>query len=124
MRAVHVQALTGLEGLAVVEVPEAEGGASAGRIVIDVEAAGVSIADLLMSQGLYQSKSKAPFIPAGRVRSAPAESGLEPGDRVCAITAGAFAEASVGQPGRIFPLPEPLTFADRSAVGKVVLQVR
>ena len=117
MRAIQVQALTGPEGLAVVDAPEPQAGSG---VLIDVEAAGVSFADLLVSQGLYQLRASVPFIPgmeaAGTVRSAPAGCGLEPGDRVCGSVSGAFAEVAVGRPGNVFRLPESLTFAQGAAL--------
>ncbi len=117
MRAVQVRALTGPEGLAVVEVPEPEAGSG---VLIDVEAAGVSFADLLISQGLYQMREEPPFIPgmeaAGTVRAAPEGCGLEPGDRVCGSVSGAFAEVAVGRARNLFRLPESLTWAEGAAL--------
>ena len=117
MRAVQVQELIGPEGLAVVETPEPQAGDG---VLIDVEAAGVSFADLLMSQGLYQQRGEMPFIPgmeaAGIVRAAPAGCGLEVGDRVCGSVAGAMAEVAVGRPDRVFRLPKPLSFAQGAAL--------
>jgi NADPH2:quinone reductase len=117
MRAVQVRELTGPEGLAVADVPEPKPGSG---ILIDVEAAGVSFADLLMSQGLYQMRESPPFVPgmeaAGTVRTAPDESGFAPGDRVCGSVSGAFAEVAVGRPGSLFALPEKLSFAEGAAL--------
>lgn len=117
MRAVQVQSLTGLDGLAIAEVAEPEAG---GAVLIEVVAAGVSFADLLMSQGLYQARSEPPFIPgmeaAGTVRAAPADSGLSPGDRVCASAPGAFAQVVAAAPDRVFRLPDTLTFAQGAAL--------
>jgi NADPH2:quinone reductase len=117
MRAVHVQELVGPEGLACVEVPEP---ASEDGIVVEVAAAGVGFADLLMSQGRYQMRQKPPFIPgmevAGTVRSAPAGSGFAAGDRVCGSAAGAFAEVAVGSPQGLFQLPDVLSFDEGAAL--------
>ena len=117
MRAVQVQALTGPEGLAIIEAPEPQAGDG---VLVDVETAGVSFADLLMSQGLYQLRDEVPFIPgmeaAGTVRAAPSGCGLEIGDRVCGSVSGAMAEVAVGRPDRVFCLPEPLTFAQGAAL--------
>lgn len=117
MRAVQVRELKGPDGLAVAEVPEPEG---RGGIVIDVHAAGVSFADLLMSQGMYQMREQPPFIPgmeaAGVVREAPADSGFAPGDRVCGSVGRAFAEVAVGHPGTVFALPDVLSFAEGAAL--------
>lgn len=117
MRAAQVESLTGPAGLRVMEIAEP---ASEGMVVIEVEVAGVSFADLLMSQGLYQSRSAPPFTPgmdaAGVVRSAPPGSGLKAGDRVCTSTTGAFAEVAVATPGRVFKLPDVLSFAQGAAL--------
>ncbi|MBW2414884.1 MAG: NADPH:quinone oxidoreductase family protein, partial [Deltaproteobacteria bacterium] len=53
MRAVQIRELSGPDGLTLVEVPEPEAGEG---VLIDIEAAGVSFADLLMSQGRYQMR--------------------------------------------------------------------
>lgn len=117
MRAIQVQELTGPGGLQCVELPEP---AAEGGVLVDVEAAGVSFADLLMSQGLYQMRAQPPFTAgmeaAGVVRSAPAGCGLEPGDRVCGSLAGAFAEVAVGRPSGLFRLRESLSFAEGAAL--------
>ena len=117
MRAVQVRELTGPDGLVVADVPEP---VADGAVLIEVEAAGVSFADVLVSRGLYQVRSEPPFVPgmeaAGRVRSAPPESGLAPGDRVCASAAGCFAEVVAAEPERVFHLPDALSFAEGAAL--------
>ncbi|MBW2416793.1 MAG: NADPH:quinone oxidoreductase family protein [Deltaproteobacteria bacterium] len=117
MRAVQIRELIGPDGLTLVEVPEPEAGEG---VLIDIEAAGVSFADLLMSQGRYQMREEPPFIPgmeaAGTVRSAPEGCGLEPGDRVCGSVSGAFAEVGVGRPRNLFRLPESLSWAEGAAL--------
>ena len=59
-------------------------------VLIDVKAAAVSFPDVLQSRGLYQVKPDLPFVPgaevAGVVVEAAPGSGLEPGDRVAAMT--------------------------------------
>jgi NADPH:quinone reductase len=111
MRTQQVQTLDGPGALRAVEaeVPEPDG-----RVLIDVEAAGVSFPDLLLSRGLYQLKPPLPFIPgvevAGRVRSAPGESGLAAGDPVMAFTMlGGFAEVAAADPAMVLPLPPGLS---------------
>src|SRR5437016_5745973 len=107
MRAVQVQSLEGPEGLAVADVPEPEAGDGA---LIEGHAAGISFPDLLLSRGLYQIKPDPPFTlgteAAGVVREAPADSDLQPGDRVVGIVMGAFAELATAPAHMIFPLPE------------------
>jgi NADPH:quinone reductase len=90
-------------------------------VVVDVRAAGVAFPELLQTRGLYQLKPPLPFVPgsevAGVVRSAPADSGLRPGDDVMAFCMlGAFAEVAVAPAFLTFPLPEELDFRHGAAV--------
>src|SRR5215211_3571956 len=96
MKAVVAQELSGPAGLAYTDVNDIPDTVD-GSVVIDVGAAGVCFPDLLMTRGEYQLKMAPPFVPgmetAGVVRSAPAGSGFEPGDRVAAFTMlGGFAQ--------------------------------
>ncbi len=114
MRALHVVRLDGPSALEVVEVPEPVAGDD--TVVIDVRAAGVAWPDLLLSRGKYQLRPEPPFSPggevAGVVRSAPAGSGLEPGQRVAALTGvGGWQEVVVSTVGNVLPLPDELDFA-------------
>ena len=112
MRAQRVEALDGPKSLraADLSIPD-----SAGQLLIDVVAAGVSFPDVLMTRGLYQMKPPLPFVPgievAGTVRDAPADSGFVSGDRVMAVTMlGGFAEVAVAPPGLTCRLPEQFSF--------------
>src|SRR5690349_14439190 len=116
MRALQISELGGPSSLHPADVPEppAEHPMSPGEgVVIDVTAAGVAFPDALQSRGLYQVKPDLPFVPgaevAGTVRSAPAGSGLEPGDRVAACTLlGGFAEVAVAPGFLTFKVPDAL----------------
>lgn len=93
MRAQQISELSGPDALRSVDAPEPD--ASAG-VVIEIESAGVSFPDLLMSRGLYQTKPPLPFIPgvevAGTVLSAPNDE-FARGERVMALTlVGGYAE--------------------------------
>lgn len=95
MKALVAQELTGPAGLAYTDVDDIVGSPDA--VVVDVRAAGVCFPDLLLISGQYQLKIPTPFIPgtevAGLVRSAPAESGLENGERVYgSVLLGGYAE--------------------------------
>lgn len=118
MKALEVQSLTGPDGIAVVELPEPT--ADGGKILITVEAAGVSFPDLLQSRGLYQVRPEPPFVPgiemAGTVRTAPEDSGFAPGDRVCGMGQGVLAEVAVCRPGQLFHLPDELTMEEGAAL--------
>ncbi len=114
MRAAQVLRLDGPEGIEVAEVDEPV--ARDGQVVIDVEAAGITFPDLLMTRGLYQMKPNPPFVPgsqvAGTVRSAPDGSGLAAGDRVAALCGlGGLAEVATAGPDATFPLPDGVSFA-------------
>ncbi|MDH3682103.1 MAG: NADPH:quinone oxidoreductase family protein [Acidimicrobiia bacterium] len=118
MRALEVQALTGPDGVAVVDRDEPTDDGTG--VVIDVVATGVSFPDLLQSKGLYQYRPDPPFVPgielAGTVRSAPASAGFQPGDRVCAWTRACMAEVAVAAPAEVFHLPEQLTWDEGAAL--------
>jgi NADPH2:quinone reductase len=122
MRALLLREFTGPDGVVLEEVPTPAD--DDGRpVLIEVHAAGVSFADMLITRGLYQLKPPLPFIPgleaAGVVRQAPAESGFAPGDRVAAFMfGGAFAEEAAADPAHMVPLPERLAFPE--AAGFVV----
>jgi NADPH2:quinone reductase len=114
MRAAQVLRLDGPGGLEVGEIDEPV--AREGQVVIDVEAAGITFPDLLMTRGEYQMKPNLPFVPgsqvAGTVRSAPDGSGLEPGDRVAALCGlGGLAEVATAGPEATFALPDGVSFA-------------
>ncbi len=124
MRAVQISELSGPDAIAVVDAPDpavshmltpGEG------VLIDVAAAGVSFPDVLQTRGLYQLKPDLPFVPgaevAGVVAQAPADSGLQAGDRVVAFTVlGGMAERAVAPAFLTFALPEPLDVAQGAAL--------
>jgi NADPH2:quinone reductase len=81
----------------------------------------VSFPDLLQSRGLYQFKPDLPFVPgaevAGVVVEAGADSGLEAGDRVAAMTMlGGMAERAAAPVPLTFKLPDELDFAQGAAL--------
>ena len=90
----------------------------AGR-VIEVHSAGVSFPDLLQTRGEYQDRPRLPFIPGcevgGVVVTAPASSGLKPGDHVAAYCAdGGFAEYALA-PAHLIFATEQLLDHDQAA---------
>ncbi|HEV7535247.1 MAG TPA: NADPH:quinone oxidoreductase family protein [Acidimicrobiia bacterium] len=122
MRALLLSEFKGPDGLTVEDVaaPVAEGPRSA---LIEVHAAGVSFADLLVTRGEYQVRPDLPFVPglevAGVLRQAPAGSGFTPGDRVAAFMfGGAFAEEAAADPATMVPIPAGVGFTE--AAGFVV----
>ena len=116
MRALLLRDFSGPEGIALEDVP-APTGDDRRSVLVEVHAAGVSFADMLITRGLYQVKPALPFIPglevAGVVRQAPAESGFAPGERVAAFMfGGAFAEEVAADPAHMVRLPDRLGFAE------------
>lgn len=124
MRALQVSAFSGPDNVVMADVPEPAAShplAHGEPVVIEVHAAGVTFADVLVSRGLYQLKPELPFVPgmevAGIVRTAPADGELRPGDRVAAFTQlGGFAEVAVAPAHFAFRLPEPLDYAQGAAL--------
>lgn len=93
-----------------------------GQVVVDVKSCGLCFPDLLMSRGQYQLRPPLPFTPgtevAGVVRSAPADSAFEAGDRVLvASMIGGFAETLTAAPQQLLPIPDELTFDEAAAMG-------
>jgi NADPH2:quinone reductase len=121
MRAFQIAALDGPDALEPVERPDPEPShfmSPGAGVVIDVQAAGVSFPDLLMSRGLYQMKPELPFVPGGEVAGTVVSGeGFAPGDRVAAMTVlGGFAERAVAPPLLTFRLPDALDWAQGAAL--------
>ena len=119
MRALQVRELTGPDGVELVDVPDPE---PSEGVLVDVEVAGVSFPDLLLSRGRYQVQQTPPFVPgfevAGVVRSSPEDSPFSPGDRVMALASGGYAERAVAVPHLTFPVPD--SFSVEQAGGFVM----
>jgi len=119
MRALQVAAFSGPEAVVVADLPDPSVSHALARgdpIVIEVRAAGVTFADVLLSRGVYQLRPELPFVPgmevAGIVRAAPEGSELGPGEPVAAFTQlGGFAKVAVAPTHLTFRLPEALDFA-------------
>lgn len=117
------QVLVREEGPSGLELQDvAEPVAAPGQVVVDVKACGVCFPDLLMSQGKYQLRPPVPFTPgtevSGVVRSAPADSGYAPGDRVLvASMLNGFSEQIVVAPQQLFRMPDEISFAQGAAMG-------
>lgn len=119
MLALRLKSLDGPDALAVETVPIPVAGPN--QILIAVHAAGVGFPDLLMTQGRYQFRPEPPFSPgieiAGVVRTAPADSGLKPGDRVVAnAPLGGWAEVAVAAPNVAFQIPDGMSFEQATSM--------
>jgi NADPH2:quinone reductase len=117
MRAVECNAWGELGNVALAEVadPPPPG---PGKVAVDVAAAGVNFADILMITGKYQERPLPPFIPglevAGRVSAIGAGvTRVKPGDRVLAmLDHGGFAEKAVAKESDVFPIPASMGFPE------------
>jgi NADPH2:quinone reductase len=88
------------------EVPDPDGGH-----VVDVRAAGINYADVLMRRGQYPQMPELPFVPGSEV------AGELDGERVLALTrgGGGYAERTAVTPQWTFPLPANATFEEGAA---------
>lgn len=117
MRVVRVVRLTGPDGLELQQVPRPD---DPRDVIVEVHAAGVAFADLLMTRGKYQVKPDPPFVPgsdiAGVVLRAPDGSAVRAGDRVAGIAkGGAWAEYAAAAP-TLFKIPDTMDFAAATAI--------
>jgi len=92
--------------LALEEVPEPEGGS-----VVDVRAAGVNFADVLIRRGMYPQMPEFPYVLGNEV------AGDLDGKRVLALprAAGGYAERVEVDPEWTFPLPDNASYAAGAA---------
>lgn len=119
MKALLLNEVSGPQGFAVEEIDEPV--PAPDQLLIDVEAAGIAMPDLLISKGAYQHSPPLPFIAgqeiAGVVRAAPAGGRFKAGDRVWAATGtGGLAATVAIEEGRVFPLSGDLDFVEGAAL--------
>jgi len=87
-----------------------------GEVRIAVRACGINFPDVLMVAGKYQVQPELPFVPGAElsgeiVETGPGVEGLEPGQRVCALTGhGALAEEVCVAASRVVPIPDAMDF--------------
>ncbi len=121
MRAIVAEKLGPPEDLAITELAAPEPGP--GEIAVDLKAAAVNFADLLVVEGKYQVRPPLPFIPgkeaAGVVRAlGDSVDGVAVGDRVMVqVEHGAFAERVVAPASHCFLIPERMAFDEAAAIG-------
>lgn len=112
MRALICDRYGSLDDLRVGEMPDPRPGP--GSVSIEVEAAVVNFADILMVRGQYQIKPDPPFAPGYEVAGSVVESNqspFSPGDRVAGFAPfGAFAEKAALQASDVVLLPDTLSF--------------
>jgi NADPH:quinone reductase len=119
MRAVLCTEFGGPEKLVVGNVPAPA--LRDGAVRLEVHAAGVNFADLLLVAGQYQEKPPLPFTPGAEASGVITEvgsgvQGFRAGDRVMALTGlGAFADEAVVDAARVLPIPDSMDFASAAA---------
>jgi NADPH2:quinone reductase len=109
VRAAVLQGVGGPEQLVVEEVPEPEGGE--GIVVVDVRAAGVNFADVLVRLGTYPQAPELPTVLGSEI------AGEVDGRRVMGFVAGGggYAERVAVERRWLLPLPESASFAEGAA---------
>jgi NADPH:quinone reductase len=113
MRALICDDYTGIDGLRIGELEDPKPGP--GSVLVEVTAATVNFADVLMVKGDYQIRPEPPFAPgyelAGTVLESNDAASLSPGDRVAGFTFhGALAEKAVVQQQNVARLPDAISF--------------
>ena len=123
MRAVVVRTYGSYETAEVTERPVPSAGV--GEVLVEIRAAPVNFADILVIGGTYQFLPPLPFVPgkapAGIVRAVgPDVRDLAPGDAVLAVAeSGGYAEMVNVAASQCYKLPEGLSFVDAAAMAIV-----
>jgi NADPH2:quinone reductase len=121
MRACVLTSFGSVDNLQVQEVADPVPGP--GELLIDVRAAGVTYADLLVIEGKYQVLPKIPFAPGKEISGIVAAIGpgvekFKPGMHVMGFAElGGYAERAVVAQNNCFALPPSMPFTDAAAMG-------
>ena len=123
MKAIQVRAFGGPEVLELCDVPDLQPGP--GQVVVRMMAVGVNPVETYIRSGAYAKLPALPWTPgsdgAGVVESVGAgvEGKFMAGQRVwvAGSVSGTYAEAAVCDEGRVFALPEKVTFEQGAALG-------
>ena len=110
MRAVVLEEVGGPEQLVVQEVPEPEAGE--GAVIVDVRAAGINFADVLIRLGRYPQMPELPAVLGSEI------AGELDGNRVMGFVrsqGGGYAERVVVDRRWLLPLPASASFAEGAA---------
>jgi NADPH2:quinone reductase len=110
LRAAVLKGTGGPGQLVVEEVPEPE--AAEGRVIVDVRAAGVNFADVLIRLGMYPQAPELPTVLGSEI------AGELEGVRVVGFVfdgGGGYAERAAIDPRWLLPLPASATFAEGAA---------
>ena len=123
MRAVIVKTFGSPDDAVVEDIADPQPGA--GKILIEVHAAGVNFADLLVIQKKYQDLPSLPYVPGKEVSGTVMAVGdgvtqVRPGDRVMAfVEHGAFAEQAIAGEADCFVIPDAMPFVEAASIGVV-----
>ena len=95
-----------------------------GEVLIEVHAAAVNRADLMQKDGCYSSPPDWPqwcgLEVSGIVLEAPADAGVKPGDKVCALVGGGGYSEKIAVPaGMVVPVPENFDLVQAAALPEV-----
>jgi NADPH2:quinone reductase len=124
VRAVVVEELSGPTAAVVKDVPEPEGAhrrAGGRRVLVQVHAVGLSFIDPLQTYGRYQAGVEAPYVcgseVSGQVLEAPADSWVQPGDRICGIVwQGAMAERALALDDFMVRIPDSMSYVEGAGI--------
>ena len=120
MKVVEVKQFGGPEALQLSEEPTPA--PKEGQIVVEVKAAGVNFADILIREGLYPPSASAPVRPGMEVagvvsQRGDAVQGFQRGTRVMAfVSSGGYADHAVLDTASTYVLPDGLDFAPATAL--------
>jgi NADPH2:quinone reductase len=123
MRAVVVKSFGSPDGAVMENIADPH--PSAGEILVEVQAAGVNFADLLVIQKKYQDLPSLPYVPGKEVSGTVMAVGegiarIRPGDRVMAfVEHGAFAEQAIAVEADCFVIPDAMPFVEAASMGVV-----
>jgi NADPH2:quinone reductase len=123
MKAIRISAFGGPEVLQLEEVPEPQPGP--GQVLVKLGAAGVNPVETYIRAGTYAKLPTLPFTPGADGAGVLATVGtgvdarLQPGMRVwvAGSVSGTYAEAALCEAGRVFALPDGVTFGQGAALG-------
>ena len=120
MRKIVYPKAGGVETIQIVDVEDPLPGK--GQVCVRVHRAGVNFAELMMRQGLYGSSPDFPFTPGYEtsgeiIRVGEGVVGFSVGDRVLAMPGfGGYSEVVCLDSGRVFPIPESVSFEQAAAI--------
>ncbi len=110
MRAIQIPRQGPPSVMRIADVPDPH--ADENHLLIDVHAAGVNFADLMMRMGLYPEAPPCPFIPGYEVAGT-----FPDGRRVAAFTRfGGYAEKAAPPVRAILPIPDSMSFEEAAAI--------